>query len=89
MLQADIQLLFRVEYVAHGDLPPEDFEMIDADVDVDADVSMEVVKRQGAKRRDSVTESVLDLMRNVSRLYKVSAGKLGEMVVSSHGYEQV
>ena len=87
MLQADIQLHFRVEYVAAGDLLPEDFEMIDADVD--ADVSIEVVERQGAKRRDSVTEGVLDLMRNVSRLHKVSAGKLGERVVSSHGYEQV
>ncbi|KAG9186291.1 hypothetical protein G6011_02847 [Alternaria panax] len=78
-LDAEAQLLFRIDDVPEDDVLPEDTEMLD-----EGTTGAHI--RRSVKRKDSMVG--LDLGRNISRMHEISLGKQGETVLYSHEFRR-
>ena len=83
MLQTDITSVLGIENVADHDSLPEDYEMVDADNDV------EIGRGTSKVGRVSMVNDRVNLSYNVRRLQMVSVVRRGPTMVVSRGLERV
>ena len=87
MLQTDITSVLGIENVADHDSLPEDYEMVDAENDVEIGRGTSKVGR--VKRSHSMVNDRVNLSYNVRRLQMVSVVRRGPTMVVSRGLERV